>query len=667
MDLIQNRNLKALMKKILKSSSSKRLLNLIVLMVFLVGCQATEGNVDTPTPTIEFLDNFNREDGALGADWSGTTSGYSVMSNRMDVDAGDAIFWATEFGADQEVFTTFTTVDPTGEEQDLLLKSQSSTSWESGVIELLYSAVEKTVKVTSYSAEQGWVQYGSSIPVTFENGDRFGARAKADGTVEVYRNGTLIASQDVSEWTYASNGGYIGLWFIDAGDAVIDDFGGGNPTGGSTSVPPSATPTIPADTPTLTETESPINEPTSTPTNGPSSIPTNTSNAPVSSVFFPVGRGGSDVTPHQVVRTNADYLYLFANQQSSPLLLVYKTTGTGLPDSQSAFDTPIQLTETSNPISVDAVYDGGTIIHTLINTQDGDFKDYPFDTTTNTFKSPIILASDAGTVTSGLYVGTGGVAGMFDLSGTLHIAYWTNNNHIQHQAYTYDSSSNTLTPAGDAFQVDTAGNANHPAIAVSPSDNSLTIAWVSQADSPTQIRTRTRASNGTWGSVESASTVPVWTSSDNGINIDQGPSLLIDAAGVKHLAYIQSFDASVGDYGRVHYVTDNGSGWVDQALNVFSHDPALALSTSGHFYIIGHGHPKNGSCQSMDDMCMVEKNANGNWGSPALFAAPPAGRSFDSSPSVKWSAVGFNRSNAVEFVFFGTPYDSPTLYYGRLP
>ncbi len=247
----------------------------------------------------------------------------------------------------------------------------------------------------THSREQDWVQYGSSIPVTFEDGDRFGARAKADGTVEVYRNDTLIASRDVSEWIYASNGGFIGLWFINAGDAVLDDFGGGNLAGGSTSVPSSATPTTMADTPTLPPAETPSTEPISTPTNGPSPVPTNTSNAPVSSLFFPVGSGGADVTPHQVVRTNADYLYLFTTQQSSPLLMVYKTSGTGLPDGQSAFDAPIQLTESSNPISVDAVYDGGSIIHTLINTQDGDVKDYPFDTSTNAFKSPIIVATEA--------------------------------------------------------------------------------------------------------------------------------------------------------------------------------------------------------------------------------------------------------------------------------
>ncbi len=45
-----------------------------------------------------------------------------------------------------------------------------------------------------------------------------------------------------------------------------------------------------------------------------------------------------------------------------------------------------------------------------------------------------------------------------------------------------------------------------------------------------------------------------------------------------------------------------------------------------------------------------------------------SGNSFDSSPSVKWSALGNNRPNTYEFVFFLAPngvYSSTTLYYGR--
>jgi hypothetical protein len=74
---------------------------------------------------------------------------------------------------------------------------------------------------------QGWVQRGANIPVTFAAGDRFGAKARADGFVEVYRNSTLLATVDVRGWTYATSGGYTGLWIVNGQNTLVDDFGAG--------------------------------------------------------------------------------------------------------------------------------------------------------------------------------------------------------------------------------------------------------------------------------------------------------------------------------------------------------------------------------------------------------------------------------------------------------
>lgn len=394
--------------------------------------------------------------------------------------------------------------------------------------------------------------------------------------------------------------------------------------------------------------------------------PATDANLSASEAVFPIGPGGSDVIPHQIVRTKNDFLYIFSSQQSSTVLRVYRAKDAGFPNATEDFAAPIELTESREPISVDAVYDGDTIIHVLINTLAGEIKDHPFDVSANAFRSPITLASDGGTVGSGLYVGTSGISSMMDTNGMLHVVYWTNSDHILHRAYTYDGTANALSPVTDFTQVDEAGRANHPVIAISPLDNSLTVAWVSGDADPAQILARPRASDGTWGEIETASTAPVWISPANGLNIDQGPSLLIDSKGKRHLAYIEQIDYSVGDYGRIHYVSNSGSGWVDQGLNAFSHDPALAIRDSDEIFIIGHGHPLNQTCTSMDEICTVRNNA-GSWENPVLFASPPAGFSFDSSPSVKWSVVGFNRPSVLEFIFFMTPYDSPTVYYGRLP
>ena len=103
---------------------------------------------------------------------------------------------------DQEAYVTFTQIDTTSNEQRLILKSQSSKSSSSGLISILYDGAGHNVQVWTYHPTQGWVQYGTNIPVTFANGDQLGARAKPDGTVEIYRNGTLLATRNITSWPF---------------------------------------------------------------------------------------------------------------------------------------------------------------------------------------------------------------------------------------------------------------------------------------------------------------------------------------------------------------------------------------------------------------------------------------------------------------------------------
>ncbi len=404
---------------------------------------------------------------------------------------------------------------------------------------------------------------------------------------------------------------------------------------------------------------------TSAPTITPARTITPTATQPpVASAYFGVGTGSTDVVPHQLVRTNSDRLYLFVSQQYSTAIRVFWTTAAGLPNTAGDFGGATQTSAAANPISVDAVYDGSNIVHVLANLQNGELRDYPFDLTQNSFKSSLVLVTGDPTV-AGDYIGTSGASGMMDKNGKLQVAYWAAENQIIHQEYTYTVAANSLNLISGPTRVDSTGKANHPALSVSPVDNAITVAWVSE-DSPATIKVRTRASAGAWGAIETVSTAPVWTSVYFGINIDQGPSLLMDAGGGIHLTYIENWDQS-GDYGKIHYVSNTGSGWSDQALPYYSHDPALAITGAGQLYIIGHGHPLNqgGACPSMDDMCTFRKTG-AVWGAPQLFAHAASG-SFDASPSVKWSVVGFNRPETIEFLFFSTPYSTPTVYYARLP
>ena len=181
-------------------------------------------------PGTSILDNFNRANGSIGANWSAETSEFSISSNKLVANSSESmIAWnASSFGADQEAFVTLSSLNSVGaSEQSLILKGQGAGAMGDSRIEVSYFASQNRVVVWTNEASQGWVQRGADISITFNNGDQLGARARPNGTVEVYRNGTLIGTRDVTAWPYYASGGYIGLGDYSAQGAILDDFGGG--------------------------------------------------------------------------------------------------------------------------------------------------------------------------------------------------------------------------------------------------------------------------------------------------------------------------------------------------------------------------------------------------------------------------------------------------------
>ncbi len=189
-------------------------------------------------PTTSVLDDFNRANGALGNNWGGLRSGYAVASQRMDVNAGGDIYWtANYFGVDQEAYVTLTAIDLNADEICLELKAQSASSIDPGQAAVVYHPGSSSVQVWTYSTSQGWVPQGSPLPVSYANGDVFGVRALASGQVEVYRNGSLLGSRSITSWPYYAHGGSIGLFHLNAGNTLLDDFGGGTMSGSPTMTP----------------------------------------------------------------------------------------------------------------------------------------------------------------------------------------------------------------------------------------------------------------------------------------------------------------------------------------------------------------------------------------------------------------------------------------------
>lgn len=182
----------------------------------------------TSFPSAPVLDNFNRSSGALGAQWLGAGDA-EISSKHFKPKSSKyiATIWgAPALGADQEAYVTLYDVTSSGPRQGLLMKVQGE-SVEAGGLEVRYDGAQRKVLVASYTPGRGWEDRGG-LSVKLGGGDVLGARAFANGLVEVYRNKSKLGTVSVADWIYADRGGRIGLTLQNATSTRFDDFGGGN-------------------------------------------------------------------------------------------------------------------------------------------------------------------------------------------------------------------------------------------------------------------------------------------------------------------------------------------------------------------------------------------------------------------------------------------------------
>jgi PKD repeat protein len=180
-------------------------------------------------PQTAVLDNFNRANGAIGSSWRDQTSAFRIASNVLSPtgNSDSYVEWNGSFGANQEAFVTLSTVQATGLEHNLMLKTQGN-SWSGGHIEVTFGGPTNSVRVITLQPPSTWVTRATFTGVPFASGDQLGARALADGTVQVYKNGAQIGTTSVTGWPYYAQGGRIGISVGRAASARFDNFGGGN-------------------------------------------------------------------------------------------------------------------------------------------------------------------------------------------------------------------------------------------------------------------------------------------------------------------------------------------------------------------------------------------------------------------------------------------------------
>jgi hypothetical protein len=186
------------------------------------------------------LDNFNRANGALGSNWSGSTNQgvYRINNQEVQVRSSGAVWWsAASFGVNQEAYFNFTQPHLTASEQGLLLKLNGGppTNNNSSYIKVVYNATTSQVLIISREPRVSPVIQRILDGVSFAAGDVLGVRVEDAGYVIVYKNGALVGSTNVgigsSPWAYSALGGFIGVNFngpTSQNDARFDDFGGGS-------------------------------------------------------------------------------------------------------------------------------------------------------------------------------------------------------------------------------------------------------------------------------------------------------------------------------------------------------------------------------------------------------------------------------------------------------
>lgn len=194
-----------------------------------LACSPPPGDTCSAPPV---LDNFNRADGGIGSNWRGVTgaSFYRVAGNRLDVQAGGPLYWnSTAFGTNQAAAVTLSTVDAGSPSQGVMMKVQTGSVPNAGAIAIVYDATAKAIRVSTIRlGTLSWTPYGTA-PSVFNNGDKLGACAKANGEVRVYNNGALVKTftlNSADQGFFNTKGGKVGVWSAFAPRAFMDDFGG---------------------------------------------------------------------------------------------------------------------------------------------------------------------------------------------------------------------------------------------------------------------------------------------------------------------------------------------------------------------------------------------------------------------------------------------------------
>jgi hypothetical protein len=368
------------------------------------------------------------------------------------------------------------------------------------------------------------------------------------------------------------------------------------------------------------------------------------------------GPGYSDVSPHQIVRTSRNVVYI-----AVPACISYPTcfgnslkmqagNKAGNPTSfteQDAAHHPQTSASARDAIGTSAMaIDGNDVIWVGYNTRNLWGRSFRMGTT----------SAGGGWVTQGKE----GVGMAVEENGKPHIVFsFIGTDKQKHIATAQTQGSAWSDPVQiDDTKLGTGQGALHPTVAYTPK-NVMLVAWLvgdenvqyNYPDGTIHVRAITSLTNSA-PSVEIPDTNYQGQKGYAATVIDQGPSLLVTADGVAHVSYIDTTDA-------IRYWSTNGTNYTSwngshQPAHQLSHDPSLGPDGSGGLYIYGHGTPAGGPNGHGNNMYRMHlASGSSTWGA---FEEQIVDNNIDCSVSTRWSQFFDYFPTQIDYTYWDDEY-----------
>ena len=406
-----------------------------------------------------------------------------------------------------------------------------------------------------------------------------------------------------------------------------------------------------------------------------------------------VGSGYVKAQTHQVVRTAANVVYIFAVDDSDCLassspavgvIRAYKGSGSqplnaGVPTAFTEVDSahhPAGIINgsclfnggvASTVFTPDVRMDSTGLVHIAYmfpqTASAGDVLYQTFNPATDTWGPTTLLATNGQTQGCCGSTRYGNVAISLDASDHPYVTWASTSSDIQWAARTVSGGSAWTSPA--SVPGSSGANEAYPSMGTAP-DGSIHLVWQDNAFATHEAIRWVKLSGGAWGTVETvtAGDANVLAAGDD----DQSPSIVFDSNSLPHVLYMDGTVNGTDDYVRLRYRTAGGvwtddsppstSGGVPGSAGTWptggvGHTPQNYMSASGtEFIFLGHNTIKSPAPfeyqTGVGTMWSAETDID-----PCNTTTSPSGEpGCDGAVSLRYDPLRDNNPSLIDFTYY---------------